>query len=230
MERTCKICDRIFSTPYNLRQHYQRFHPLESQPKLLRRSRKVYPQKDVASFYDNDRPKERCRSRLRRVNGVEDVNWGQYGGRVHEPSDSSDDDADSMTNNVGSDNGSESESESESEPESDVDSVDNEPNWVFDSIIEEAEDDLGKGASLKDIRKRFRLLLAAKIEWYRNLRKNNIFKKIMTTAKELQDGPGEIDREEALKMAISQRRMLLDRLIPDTDSEEGVSDDVDSDV
>ena len=72
--------------------------------------------------------------------------------------------------------------------------------------------------------------MAAKIEWYSNLRKNNIFKKIMTTAKELQDGPGEIDREEALKMAISQRRMLLDRLIPDTDSEEGVSDDVDSDV
>ena len=185
-------------------------------------SRKVFPQKDAVCFYGNDRPKEQCRSTLRRVNGV---STGQYGGSSLESSDSSDDDADSMTNNVGSDN----ESESESESESDVDSDDNDSNWVFDSIIEEAEDDLGKGASLKAIRKRFRLLLAAKIEWYRNLRKNNIFKKIMTTAKELQDGPGDIDREEALKMAISQRRTLLDRLIPDIDSDEDASDEVDSD-
>ena len=124
MERTCKICNRDFSRPYNLRQHYQRFHPSESQPKLLRMSRKD-------CFYGNERPKEECRSRS--ANGV---SIGQYGGSTLESSDSSDDDADSMTNNVGS------ESEPESESESDVDSDEDDSNWVFDSIFERAEDNL----------------------------------------------------------------------------------------
>ena len=87
-------------------------------------------------------------------------------------------------------------------------------NWVFDWIIEEAETELGKDATLKGIRKLFRQKLTDKIDWYRNLRKNKIFKKIMVTADELHDGPGEYDREEALNMAIRQRRILLDRLIP----------------
>jgi hypothetical protein len=222
MEQTCKTCDRIFSTPYNLRQHYQRFHPLESQPKLLRMSREVYPQKGAG--HGNDR----------RMNGVD---MGQYGGRIRESNRMDDDsDDDSMINNVGSDSESDTESELESESESDVDSVDNEPNWVFDSIIEEAEEELGRNATYKDIRKLFRRKLADKIEWVHNFRKHPIYKKIMATAKDLQDGPGDYDKEEAVKMAIRQRRTLLDRLIPypndsieDEGSGQGISDEGDDD-
>ena len=229
MERTCKICERIFSTPYNLRQHYQHFHPLESQPKLLRMSRKVYPKKGTVSFHVNG--KEQCRSRLRRVNGVD---MGQYGGSIRESNhvdDDSDDDDASMINNVGSD------SESGTESDTSVDSVDNDDdrNWVFDCLIEEAEEELGKGATYKDIRKLFRRKLADKIEWVHNFRKHPIYKKIMTTAKDLQDGPGDYDKEEAVKVAISQRRTLLDRLIPyphdsaESEGSDGVSDGVSDD-
>ena len=38
--RTCLLCARDFRTPYNLRRHYQQFHPLESQPQRLRMSRR----------------------------------------------------------------------------------------------------------------------------------------------------------------------------------------------
>ena len=37
--RTCKICSRTFSTPYNLRVHHARFHPTERAPKLERMPR-----------------------------------------------------------------------------------------------------------------------------------------------------------------------------------------------
>ena len=126
MERICEICDRKFSTPFSLRRHYQQFHPLENQPKLLRMSRVEYPQKNAVRFHGNDpTPKldRQCRSTLRRVNGVEDVNMGQYGGSVLESSDEdddSDDDDVSMVNNVGSD----SDVDSGSESDTDVDSVD----------------------------------------------------------------------------------------------------------
>ena len=209
MERTCKICDRIFTTPYTLRRHYERFHPLESQPKLLRMSRKVYGNEPTPKL---DR---QCRSTLRRVNGVEDVSMRQYGGSVLESSDGdddSDDDGASMVNNVGSD----SDVDSGSESDTDVDSVDDgdDQNWVFDSLIEDAEAELGNNATLQAIRKLFRRKLADKIEWYHNLHRNTIYRKIIATAKELQDGPGDYDRNEALRVAIRQRRTLLDRLVP----------------
>ena len=176
----------------------------------------MYPQKDAASFYGNDRPKEQCRSRLRRVNGVEDVNWGQYGGRVHEPSDSSDDDADSMTNNVGS--GSESDTERDTSMAS-VDD-DNNPDWVFDSIIEEVEEELGRDATHKDLQKRVRHLLVDKMEWCHHFRKHPTYKKIMETVRELQDGPEEYDRDEAFSVAVHRRKFLLNRLVPEPDEDE----------
>ena len=126
--RTCKICSRTFSKPYNLRVHYARFHPTEPAPKLERQAR----------------------GSLRRVNGDEDVTMEQYGGRVHESDDmdsEDDEDGDSMTNNVGS------ASESDAESDTSMASVgnDNNPDWVFDSIIEEAEEELGRDATHKDL-------------------------------------------------------------------------------
>ena len=131
MERNCKICDRDFSRPYNLRRHYQEFHPLENQPKRLRMSRIWRPQNSAVGPRGNDstsKLQRQARGSLRRVNGV---NMEQYGGRVHESADmdSEDDeeDGDSMTNGDGS------ASESDAESDTSLDSVDNgdDPDWVF---------------------------------------------------------------------------------------------------
>ena len=55
----------------------------------------------------------------------------------------------------------------------------------------------------KKIRKLFRRKLADTLEWYHKLRKNAIFQKIMATANDLQDGPVDYDREEAIKISKS---------------------------
>ena len=197
--RTCQICSREFTKPYNLRIHHARFHPTEPIPALERVSR-------TCSMNQ--------RGGLDQVGGgdIRGSNIDQYGGRVHESDDDDgdddgDDEGDSMLNNAGS----ESDSDSESDMSLD-DGVDR--NWVFDSIIEEAEEELGNNATHTAIRKLFRRKLVDRIEWVRNLRRNNIYKKILATAQELQDGPGEYDREEALQIAVRQRRFLLNRLIP----------------
>ena len=160
----------------------------------------------------------------------------QYGGRIYESNDenSDDDDSVSMVNNIGS--ASESDSEGDSESDSSMDSIEEDgnsednDNWIFDPIIVDAERELGENANTKDIRKLFRQKLAEKIEWYRNLRKNKIYKKIMETAKDLQYGPGEYDREEAIRTAIRQRRILLDRLVPRAEPNNHNDDEENDDV
>ena len=213
--RMCKICERDFSTPYSLRRHHLQFHPSEPTPKLERQARGT----------------------LRPVNAIKNANMIQYGGRIYESNDenSDDDDSVSMVNNVGSASESDAESDSSMDSIEEDDNSEDNDNWVFDPIIVDAERELDENATAKDIRKLFRQKLAEKIEWYRNLRKHDTFKKIMATAKDLQYGPGEYDREEAIRSAIRQRRILLDRLIPraepnnhndETDEE---NDDVDVD-
>ena len=39
--KTCKICVREFAAPHCLRAHYARYHPMEEQPKHLRKRRNV---------------------------------------------------------------------------------------------------------------------------------------------------------------------------------------------
>ena len=234
MEKNCKICNRDFSRPYNLRRHYQEFHPLETQPKRLRMGRIVRPQNPAVGSRGNDSTSKLERqgtSTLRRTNGFEDVSMEQYGGRVHESDDmesEDDEDGDSMNNNIGS------ASESDTESDTSVDSVDDgdDPDWVFDSIIEEAEERLGKDATYENLQIEFRHLLLDKIEWCHHFRKHPTYKKIMETARELQDGPEDFDREEALSVAVLRRQFLINRLVPEPDDEDEQSepgDDDDSD-
>ena len=63
------------------------------------------------------------------------------------------------------------------------------------------------------------------------LRRTPVYKKIMTTVKELEDGPENIDREEALHVAFKRRKFLIDRLNsePVTDDSMGEDDDEEND-
>ena len=153
----------------------------------------------------------------------------QYGGRVHESDDmdseDDDEDGDSMTNNVGS------ASESNAESDTSVDSVDDgdDPDWVFDSIIEEAEEGLDKDATYEDLLIQFRHLLLDKMKWCHNFRKHPTYKKIMETVRELKDGPEDYDTDEALSVAVHRRQFLINRLVPEPDDDEEQSEPGDGD-
>ena len=211
--RMCKICSRGFSKPYNLRRHYQRVHPTASPPKLERQARGGFTN----------------------IGDTDDVSMQQCGGSVYKSDDTDsegsedNEDVDSMNNNVGSD----SESDSESDTSIDSDDDEDNSNSVFDPIIEDTEEELGKNATHKDIQKKFRRNLVREIRWCHMLRKNKIYKKIMETVRELRDGPEQYDRDEALSAAVHRRRFLVNRLVPEPDeedvqSEPGEEDDRDS--
>ena len=145
------------------------------------------------------------------ISEVDDVGMRQYGGSIHKPDD--DDSGDD-------DDGSASESDTESDTSMASVDDDNNPDWVFDSIIEEAEEELGRDATHKDLQKRFRDMLVDKMEWVHNFRKHPIYKKIMETVRELQDGPEEYDRDEAFSVAVHRRKFLLNRLVPEPEDDE----------
>ena len=109
----------------------------------------------------------------------------------------------------------------------DSDGDEKDENWVFDSIIEDAEKELGKNATLKDIQKQFRRKLVDKIQWCHSLRKNPIYKKVMETVRELRDGPEEYDKDEALSVGVHRRRFLLNRLVPEPNDEDERSESTD---
>ena len=96
--------------------------------------------------------------------------------------------------------------------------------WVFKKILKETAEELGDDAGEKDSRKLFRQKFADSINWCRSFRRHPIYKKVMETAKDLEEGPGDYDRVEALRAAITQRKFLLDRLItspePDDDGDD----------
>ena len=171
-------------------------------------------------FHPND-----YKPKLMRMKRDVDSGMGQYGGNFQKSDDDEADDeeeADSM------------DSESDSESDTGVDSVEDEddPDWVFDSIIEDAEEELGRDATHKDLQKRLRYKLVDKMKWVHNFRKHPIYKKIMETVRELQDGPEEYDRDEAYSVAGHRRKFLINRLVPEPDdneqSEPGDEDDSDS--
>ena len=209
--RVCRICKKTFSKPFNLRMHHVRFHGNRTIPTLERQARGN--------------------------NGIY-----QYGGSNTHPDESSneaDTDADSMDNNPGSEHededntgtdvdtdggsmdsysGSDSEDENTSETDDDDDEGSNYQtgvdNTVFDELIESAENELGQTATVENIRKLFRRKLANHIVWMSKLRRHSVYKKIRQTARDLEYGPGGYDKQEALKVAIKQRRYLLDKLVP----------------
>lgn len=169
--------------------------------------------------YQQFHPFESQPKRLRMSRQVDDsygIGSGQTGGGIHNSDDEDDEHVDSDSDI--------SEDDDQEEMEDDhVEEADNE-NWVFDSIIKETKEALGEDASDKDVRKLFRHKFGDALDWYHNLRKHHIYKKIMATVKDLQEGPGDYDRMEAIRAAIKQRSFLLDRLISSPDQHEDGTD------
>ena len=154
------------------------------------------------------------------ISEVDDVGMRQYGGSIHKPDD--DDSGDD-------DDGSASESDTESDTSMASVDDDNNPDWVFDSIIEEAEEELDRDATYEDLLIQFRQKLIDKMEWCHKFRKHPTYKKIMETVRELLDGSEEYDREEAVAVAVHRRQFLLKRLVPKPDDEGDQSEPGDED-
>ena len=118
-------------------------------------------------------------------------------------------------------------SNDEEDEEEEEEEVDNEcehnEDWVFKKILKETAEELGEDADEKDSRKLFRQKFADSINWCHSFRRHPIYKKVMETAKDLEEGPGDYDRVEALRAAITQRKFLLDRIItsPEPDDDDG---------
>lgn len=134
------------------------------------------------------------------------------------------------------DDNSESDSSSESEPDTESESDDSEHPWYWQSLIDEAiaeheeerreivEKLQSDGATeenakqiaynrmLPIVRKELRNILTEKLEWLHAMKRDFYFQKIMKTRNELLD-TGDYEWLEATKLAIHQRKFLLNDLI-----------------
>ena len=191
----------------------KRFHALEKQPSLLRMSRIVRPRFDVSG--------------LSQTGGGASGISNKMSYRGEQPDVSDDGDTESDMDNESSateksetdDAEGESETDAQEESETGGDSSDerDDENWVFNRILFEAECELNKTETIthERLRELFMLKYTDYLVWIHDLRRNPIHRKVMTTAKDLEDGVGDFDRIEALKLAVSQRRYMLEQLVPE---------------
>lgn len=100
--------------------------------------------------------------------------------------------------------------------------------WVFDRFL----DKIDVKQSLFECQQDFREMYSDFLVWYQNLKQNEIHKKVMETARNLQDV--DYDKDESLQAAVDQRKFLLDRIVEkfvnsleDDDDEEEEQEDED---
>ena len=121
-------------------------------------------------------------------------------------------------------------SDLEEEDTDDDDASEEDLNWVFDFIKQQAKENLdvrkeeeGVGYGIKDLRKKFRFWYGRMLKWIHALRQNDIHKKVVKTAYNLRYDDGH-DYNESIDAAIAKRKFLLDRLIKEEDLMDEESD------
>ena len=201
--RTCQICSREFTKPYNLRVHHERFHPMEPTPALERMPRK-------------------CSMNQR--GGLDQVGGGDIFGDTDEESDE-DDSEDKEDIEEDDDQETEDEEEEGVEQNTQAEKKDE----VFHVVRKLTDLKLGsmKNPSHKLFQKTFRDQFSKLLIWVWKLRRTPVYKKIMETVKELESGAEGYDREEALGVAVRRRKILIDRLNPEPATDDSMSEDDD---
>ena len=123
------------------------------------------------------------------------------------------------------------ESEESEEEESEEEETEDEESEEEETEEEETEDDVfkvihrltalkleeegNKDYTHKLYQKTFRDVFSKQLLWMWQLRRTPTYKKIMETAKELENSPENYDKEEALVEAVRRRKFLIDRLNPE---------------
>ena len=144
-------------------------------------------------------------------------------------SDSDSNDAENEANDMESNDADSEASDMEEEDTDDDDAEEEDSNWVFNFMKQQAKDTLdirkkddGVDYDIKDFRKSFRCWYAKIIKWIHALRQNDIHKKVLNTAYHFRsDG---YDYKESIDAAIAKRKFLLNRLITEEDLMDEESD------
>ena len=147
----------------------------------------------------------------------------QTGGAADTGSEQNESETESVTSNSSCTTSDLSDDDDENDVDTQSDADRDDDNWVFNRILSEAERELNNNGrdSHKRLCRLFRQKFIDYLVWFHNLRKNSIYKKVMTIAKDLEDGNGDYSRIEALNVAVNQRRFLLNELVPEFDSDAG---------
>ena len=80
--------------------------------------------------------------------------------------------------------------------------------------------------SLEQRQKLFRDFYTKFLIWNYHLRRNPVYKKIMETIQDLEDGMGNFDKDEAIQAGVIKRQFLLNRIV---EAQTVVVDDDDDD-
>ena len=209
--RPCYVCNRELSTPFNLRRHMKLCHNIAS-PLRVGKTKTV---------------------------GSQHGRGGGNGYQADEEIGSIADSVDSGTSEFSVDSSicDVSESKDNDQEREATDDADASENGEFRRFFDDIDRDRKVVGEVEDLtfkqrKKLFVTYYGDFLVWYHNLKQNTIHKKIIETAKELKDGPGEYDKEESLRAAVEQRTFLLARIVEEytSDGTKDVSESpVDSD-
>ena len=119
----------------------------------------------------------------------------------------------------------------------DDDDGDDDENWVFRRFFDElaASTDGFEALSLEQRQKLFLEYYAEFLIWNYHLRRNSVYKKIMETIQDLQDGMGGFDKDEAIQAGVLKRQFLLNRIVEaqtvtDENKDDNDDEETDSDI
>ena len=114
---------------------------------------------------------------------------------------------------------------------------DDDENWVFRRFFDElaASTDGFEALSLEQRQKLFLEYYAEFLIWNYHLRRNSVYKKIMETIQDLQDGMGGFDKDEAIQAGVLKRQFLLNRIVEaqtvtDENKDDNDDEETDSDI
>ena len=203
MAKICQYCGKGLSTKQWLDYHIARFHTMKPEG-----------EQEEMSVSNTD------------LNDTNSAMMQVGGGKVKQDIFSEGDGSDSNDSDTDTESDME---EDEEEGDTSDDDNDNEedPNWVFDFIIDQAKNKLdakraedGVDYNLKDLRKRFRRAYASVLKWMHALRKNGTHKRVVSIAHNLRENSAGYDYNESIDAAVAKRKFLLDRLITEQDLDE----------
>ena len=129
-----------------------------------------------------------------------------------------------ISSNDNSSHGSETDDEDDDDDDDDDDEYKKENNnSVFDRFMVSFGDD----DTLAERRKIFRNEFADLLVYMAALKKHPIYKKVMISAREFQDSGHDFSRVESLRLAVKQRKFLLDELVEEEHMDDESDDDDD---
>ena len=206
MKRVCQVCDKEFSTPFNLRRHMERFHESGGGSGVSGTKSNAFQQNGGGR---ND----------------------ELGDNVEEVDDGGVTDDDSSNENSG-DSSAVSTDEDSSDVSIDEEGKGDEGD-IFEDILRMAEREVGSGEDTThaDLQNKFREVYKETVLQKRLLNKSSDHKRIMKTVEELRERHEDFTFEEALDEAVRLRRKMLDAMVPASSSTiQGESDDDDEDA